>query len=113
MHPKWIISLAILFLGGTILSGLLDMQYIGSGEASLFQRLIEGGEQLNFSNPITGIYSILKVGWTYMQLIWAMFWWDYSFFYGSYEIIRYFCWTISVGIIVSLILSITRGTSSA
>ena len=86
---------------------------MGTGEAGVFTSLLSQYKELDFSNVFTGVFSVLQVGWGYLKLVWSLFWWDYSFFYGTYEIIRYFCWTISIGIIVALILSVTRGTSSA
>lgn len=113
MHPKWIISLAMLFLGGTILSGLLEQQYLGTSSAGMFHDLMNGYKELNFSNPFVAITSVISVAWDYVQMLWNLFWWNYSFFYGTWEVVRYFCWCISIGIIASLIMSVTRGTSSA
>ncbi len=109
MHPKWIIALAILFLAGTLISGILEQEYLGSSEAGMFHDLLTKYKEVHLWNFL----SIISVVWSYIVLIWRLFWWDYSFWYGSWEIIRFFCWTISIGIIVSLILSVTRGTSSA
>ena len=108
MAPKWIISLAILFLAGTIISGILEQSYLGTSDAGMFHDLLSKYKELSWN-----FLTIISVAWSYIVLVWKMFWWDYSFWYGSWEIIRFFCWTISIGIIVSLILSITRGTSSA
>lgn len=108
MHPKWIIALAMLFLAGTIISGILEQSYLGTSDAGMFHDLLSKYKELSWN-----FFTIIKVTWSYIVLVWKMFWWDYSFWYGSWEIIRFFCWTISIGIIVSLILSVTRGTSSA
>jgi len=108
MAPKWIISLATLFLAGTIISGILEQSYLGTSDAGMFHDLLSKYKELSWN-----FLTIISVAWSYIVLVWKMFWWDYSFWYGSWEIIRFFCWTISIGIIVSLILSITRGTSSA
>lgn len=107
MAPKWIISLATLFLAGTIISGILEQSYLGTSDAGMFHDLLSKYKELSWN-----FLTIISVAWSYIVLVWKMFWWDYSFWYGSWEIIRFFCWTISIGIIVSLILSITRGTSS-
>jgi hypothetical protein len=107
MAPKWIIALATLFLAGTIISGILEQSYLGSADAGMFHDLLSKYKELSWN-----FLTIISVAWSYIVLVWRMFWWDYSFWYGSWEIIRFFCWTISIGIIVSLILSITRGTSS-
>ena len=109
MAPKWIIALATLFLAGTIISGILEQSYLGTSDAGMFHKLLTGYTEMHWYN----IGSVISVAWSYIVLVWKMFWWDYAFWYGSWEIIRFFCWTISIGIIVSLILSITRGTSSA
>jgi len=108
MAPKWIIALATLFLAGTIISGILEQSYLGTSDAGMFHDLLSKYKELSWN-----FLTIISVAWSYIVLVWKMFWWDYAFWYGSWEIIRFFCWTISIGIIVSLILSITRGTSSA
>jgi len=89
------------------------MQYYGSGDIGLFHDLLTTHKEISFGNPFTGFLTLIQAGWDYLVLVWRLFWWDYAFFYGTYEIIRILCWTISVGIVVSLILAVTRGTSSA
>ena len=108
MHPKWIISLAMLFLAGTIISNILEQAYLGTSEATMWYKLTSNYQELSWN-----FFTVIKVAWSYIVLVWKMFWWDYSFWYGSWEIVRYLCMCISIGIIVSLILSVTRGTSSA
>ena len=113
MHPKWIISLAILFLGGTLLANILEGQYITSGETTLLFDLLNKYKEINFGNPVTGFFTMISAGWEYLIILWRIFWWDYAMFYGTYEIARYFALCISLGVIGSLVLAVTRGTSSA
>jgi hypothetical protein len=93
----------MLFLAGTLISGILEQQYLGTSDAGLFHSLLSNYKEVSWWN----IGSIISVAWSYTVLIWRLFWWDYSFWYGAWEIVRYFCWCISVGIVVSLVLSVT------
>lgn len=113
MSPKWIIGLATLFIAGTVLSGLLELQYLGSAEAGLFYRLTHNYEAIEFTNPLVALGTFATVAWAYIGDIWTMFIWDYAFFEGSWSIFRYLIfWPISIGLIVSLILAAIRGVSS-
>lgn len=112
MHPKWLISLLIIFVGGTLLSGLLEQQYLGSGETGVIFRLLNNYKEIEFTNPLVALGTFVTVAWSYIQTLWAIFWWDYAFFHGSWAIFRYFFMSISVGIVVSLVLAAVRGVSS-
>jgi hypothetical protein len=68
---------------------------------------------VNFSNPITGVVSLLSAGWDFIVAIWNTFWFNYSFLeqstLGQYA--RYFFLTIPMGIIAMWIASMVKGTS--
>lgn len=108
---KWLIALAILFLMGSLLSGVIEQQYLGSSQVGVLHGLIAGYQQANFSNPIIGIASIFSIVWNSLKAIWQMFWWNYAFFDGYWVIFKYLGWCISLGVVITLVLSLTRGVS--
>lgn len=113
MNPKWLIGLGTLFVVGTLLSGLLEQQYFGSNEAGVFYRLLTSYKEIEFTNPLIALGTFVSVAWTYIKDIWAMFWWNYAFFEGSWEIVKYaIFWPISIGLVVSLVLAAVRGVST-
>jgi len=94
------------------LSGVIEQQYFGTTEAGVFYHLLTDYKELSFTNPLVAVGTFVTVTWSYIKTIWAMFWFDYAFFEGYWEIVRYFFWCISLGVIVSLILAAVRGVSS-
>jgi len=100
-------------VAGTLLSGLLEQQYLGSAEAGVFYRLLTGYKEIEFTNPLVAVGTFVSVGWEYVKAIWTMFWWNYAFFEGTWGIVKYaIFWPISIGLIVSLVLAAVRGVSS-
>jgi hypothetical protein len=110
---KWLIALAILFVVGSLLSGIIEQQYLGSSQVGVLHGLIGGYEQVDFSNPLIGIGSLLSIVWNSFKALWNMFWWNYAFFDGEWVIIKYaLFWPISFGMVITLVLSLTRGIST-
>ena len=110
MRTSWLAGFALLFLIGTIISLTLEGQYFGVDDANVFYRLMNP-DFGNFSNPLTAIGGFFIMAWTFVQALWAIFWWDYSFLTGSWEILRYAGWALSVSMIVTIVLAV-RGSSS-
>lgn len=106
--------MATLFIACSLLSGLLEWQYLGTSQAGVFYRLLTDYKEIEFTNPLVAVGTFVSVGWEYIKTIWAMFWWDYAFFDGYWAILKYaIFYPISIGLIVSLVLSAIRGVSSA
>jgi hypothetical protein len=97
----------------TILSGIIEMSYFGTTEQGTIQSIISEFGKLNFSNPIIALASVLIGFWTVLRLIVGTLLWQYSFFTGTWQIVKYaFFFPISVGFIVSVFFAI-RGTGGA
>lgn len=101
----------MIFFVGTFISLTLEGQYASTGLIDTFFRVMRP-EFGSFTNPLTAIGGFFIMVWAWMQAIWAVFWWDYSFFTGYWEILKYLCWCISIGIVVSLVLA-ARGVGSS
>lgn len=114
MNPKWLIGLGMLFIVLTIFNGMIEQSYVGTGKTSVFYSLLSSYSEASFSNPLIAIGSVLSVVWGTIQMVWAMFIFDYAQFEGAWQIVRFaFFLPISIALVVSLILSAVRGVSSA
>lgn len=92
-NPKWVIGLATAFVLMTIISNILEG--IWGTEVTRLQLLI---------NP-----SFWPPGavWAYIENLWGLLWFDYSFFYGSWTIFRYAIFIpISVGLVAALAVEV-------
>ena len=96
-----------------MLSGILEMLYLTPQEAGILYRLLYGYKEISFSNPLIAVVTLISVAWEYIKTLWDILSWNYAFFDGYWAIVRFFFIGISVGIVASLILSVTRGVSSA
>ena len=89
---------------------VLDM---ATGEMSVIGDAMSSLSMMDFSNPITGLMSVITGFKTIITAAFHIMMWDYSFFYGYYAWIRWMCFAISLGIIMSLTLAWVRGVSSS
>ena len=114
MANKWIIGLWILFIGGSLLSGILEMQFLtgtGEHEEAVFERLMSPPAFENM-NPLTFVWVIVTTTFQWLQAFWDMLWWNYAFLTGSYSIIKWILlYPLSIAFVVSIILAI-RGVGS-
>jgi len=116
MRTTWIIAIALLWVGGMFISDTIESQYFSATTASLLWQALHP-EFASFSNPLTAIGGFFILVWDYIQIIWAMLTWDYSFlkstatYSNPFEILRVFGWCLSFGFVVSIILAV-RGTAS-
>jgi len=111
MRITWVVGLLLLFLVGTLISITLEGEYIGTDTTNVFYKLMRP-DFGQFTNPLSAIGGFFLLVWDWLQAFWSVFWWDYSFFVGTWAILKYVGWCISIGIVVSLVLAI-RGTSSS
>ena len=112
MHPKWIIFFITSFVLMTVLSGIIEMSYFGVSEQGTLQSILNEFSKLAFNNPVVGLASILIGFWNVLRLLFIALIWDYSFFTGQWQIVKYaFFFPISIGFVVSVIFAV-RGTSA-
>lgn len=110
---KWIIFLAMVFILCSIVSGVIEKEYLGeNGGSSVIEPFLglEGDSSWDsFGNVIA-----LPVKASTYNSLWHMFMWDYAFFEGGYRIFQLILQTISVGIAIGIIFTaagLVRGTS--
>jgi len=106
MKTSWVIGLIMLFIIMTVISGICEMTYLPATEESRLWVLL---------HPFEGFRSILdlpEMVFDWAVNLWGMFWFDYAFFQNEWIIVKYLFWSISIGLIWS-ILSTIRGVGSA
>ena len=112
MSTKWLIGLATLWMICTITSLFLEAQQYGTGQLTTLYALLSP-DFPSLSNPIGLIIAVISVAPEYLDYLWDLLWWNYSFFTGGWEIVKYvFFFPLSVGLVVSLILAFVRGVGS-
>ena len=113
MRAGWIIGFVMAFVIMSIIACVCEMDYLGEGEISHLQQLMQP-DFPDYKIPIIGpVAAFISVAWDYIRILWGMFWFDYPFFEGSFAIVRYILFIpISIGVIVSLVLATFRGVSS-
>ena len=114
MANKWMIGLWILFIGGSLLSGILEMQFLsGSGvqEQGVFEALMSPPSFTDM-NPLTFMWTIVTTTFEWLQAFWDMLWWNYAFLTGGYSIIKWIVlYPLTIAFVTSIVLAI-RGVGS-
>jgi len=100
----------MIFVICTFLCLVLEQQ---ASEVSIISDTIGKWRMLEFSNPITGISSIASGIGSLFVAIFKVLTWDYNFFTGYWIWARFVFMTISFGIIISFLVTLIRGASSA
>ena len=117
MSIKWTIFIMVLFLGGSLISGILEIVYLGDSEASILGGLWSGLETGQSESGITGFVSkaigVIAWGVSLPGHLWNMATFDYAMFEGSYQVVRYFFWAIGLAWLLSTATAFIRGVSSA
>lgn len=111
MRTNWIVGFVMLFFIGTVISLTLELQYLGTDTTDNFLGLMRPDFGA-YTNPLTAVGGFFIMVWSWVQAFWKMVWWDYSFFSGYWVGFKYLGWTISIGIIFSLVLAV-RGVGSS
>jgi len=112
MSIKWVIALMTGFVILSLLSGIIEMQYLEPGETGVLQTILTSPKVTTINNPLTAPFTFLSVAWNIIKALWSAFWWNYAFFQGYWVIVKYaIFWPISVGLIVAIIMAL-RGVAS-
>ena len=103
----------VMFTGiATVICGICEQQYFGEAEASRLTILLTSpsfGESLGIFGTIT---AVVDFTWSWFVNLLGMMFFDYSFFQGQWQIVRYILF-IPIGIgIISSIVAMIRGTSA-
>ena len=103
----------MLFVFGSIFSGLIELHYLADSDAAVMNRLLHP-DMPSFSNPLGVVTGFISVVWGYIQALWTMFTWDFAMFQGEWALVRWGLFLVlSMGIIVSLVLVMLKGASAS
>lgn len=111
MAVKWLLGMAMLYVILIIVSGIGEGTYLGTSGVATIWEAMTAFRAVDVTNPLTAISGVLILVWQLLVGIFEMLTWKFSFFVGIWAIFRWLLCAISLGIIVSLILTI-RGVSS-
>lgn len=90
-NPKWLVGLMTIFIVFQVLCGLVEKTYG-----------VETTRLILLMKPSLSV--------TYLQTFWDMLWFNYSFFHGGWEILKYVLfWPISIGLVISFVATIVMG----
>ena len=103
MRSNWLTGMMILWFIVTLVSLILDSQYIGANETSELNLLLHPGFIEGASIPFVGFFIVT---WEYISTFIGMLFFNYSFLTGSWEILKIFGWILSVATIIGLVISL-------
>jgi hypothetical protein len=113
MKTSWFIGMVMLFMVLSVIANICEMNYLGAGEVSTMQKLMQPDIPA-YSNPVGAVVAYITVAWDYIKELWAIFWFDYPFFTGSMQLVRMAIFMpVSIGIIISIVLAAIRGVGSS
>ena len=103
--------MGLIYLVGVVISLGIQTQF-PTDAGNLFHTIMNV-EWAQFANPLGAITGFVTVVRGVREALLGILIWDYSFFTGGYQIFQYAGWVFSFALVVSLILSFVRGTSSS
>lgn len=108
MSTRWIMGLAVLFFFLSMLSSIIEGLYMTEGTTVTLYSVMQHIKGINLANPFGAAYDIVIGVKLFLQALWVMFIWDYSFFTGTWEIVRYFLMTVSSAIFIFFMFEVYR-----
>lgn len=111
MSAKWMIGFIMAFIALSIYSGIVEQSYLGTAEGSRLQILLQPFIGIEY-NWFTAPFAFFNAGIDWIRNLWGMFWWDYAMFQGVWTTIRLFFLAISIGMIVTIILTLIGSRTS-
>jgi len=106
MNTKWVAGMMILWFVVTLVSLILDAQYIGSEQTADLNKLLHPSFLAGADIPFIGFFVI---SWSYISIFIGTLTFDYTFLTGSWEILRWLGISLSIATIIGLILAL-RGS---
>lgn len=112
MSTKWLIGMAMLYVVLTIIDGIADGTYFGSTGVGTIWSAMTGFHAIDVTNPLAAVGGVLIQVWQILVGIFEILTWNFPhIFSGVWAIVRYVLCAISLGIVISLVMSL-RGVSS-
>jgi len=110
MRTTWTVGFALMYLAGQFISYTLEQQYLGTDTTSIFYQILQP-QFLEGGSILENIWGVFKITFVWIQALWSMFWWEYSFLTGTWAVLRYIGWSLSIGMAVAIAMAI-RGVGS-
>jgi hypothetical protein len=110
---KWVIFLSMTFILCSIVSGVIEKDYLGENGGSAVLEPFLSLEGTTTADTFGNVISLPIHSSTYSSLF-KMFMWDYAFFDGGYKIFQLILQCISIGIAIGIAFTtagLIRGTS--
>jgi hypothetical protein len=114
LQTKWLVFFMMAFILGSMISGVLEMSYLGEngGTAVLSPFFETWGES---SSNVFGKAWDLATNFDSYEALWNMFTWNYAMYTGAYAIARIPLLCISAGMALTFIITmvgIIRGSGT-
>ena len=111
MKTSWVIGITMIYVILTVISGISEGTYFGGTGVATIWDAMTSFKTIDFTNILTAVVDVLVYTGDLFVGLFEIFTWKFSFFVGVWAIFRWIMFSISLGIIVSLLLAL-RGTSS-
>ena len=114
MKMSWLIGITSLFIVLSLISGVIEGVYLGGAEDT--QTVLESlfSPATPSTTTLLGIdVTALAATWNWFTALFGLLFFDYAFFDGEWQIIRWIIF-IPVGLatVISIVLALVRGVSS-
>ncbi len=106
MNAKWLVGMMLLWFSVTIVSLILDAQYVGADDVAKLNTLLHPSFLAGADIPFIGFFVVV---FNYISVFISTLTFDYSFLTGGFEVLKYVGICLSVGTIVMLVLAL-RGS---
>ena len=111
MRLSLVVTLTILYIVGFLLSNTCEQQtLLGTGQLTVFQNLLTP-PITDWTSLSAAIGSLISIPIYYLGFLWKLATFDFSFFYGTWVILRFIFMAIGFGMIVGWI-TVLRGVHS-
>ena len=102
----------MLFIIMTMASGIIEQSYLGTAKVGLLGQLMTCYDTANYTSALATTGGVIIGTVKLFGVLGQMFMFNYAFFTNEWVIMKYFFWSISIGLIVTFALAFFRGVSS-
>lgn len=96
----------------TFVSGVCEMEYVGTSEISRLQVLMTAPTFTETASVLGVVTSFVDFAWDWFVNLFGILTWDFAFFQGQWQIVKYIMFIpVSIGLIAAIVAMI-RGTNA-
>lgn len=107
MSTRWVVGILLLWFTVTLVSLILDAQYLGAEETSNLNTLMHPEFLEGASIPFIGFFI---VAWSWIRVLFDAITFNYSFLTGTWAILKYVGWCLSIATIAGFVLALRGAT---